>query len=328
MLKPLISPKIVVVVPVILLVLTVWAVVYQFVTKEVTYEIMLSPINNIQNFLNHSKLITNIISIFFTLLNTLLIYLLNNRFTIIRIRTFLPVFIYLLLVSSWHQAHYLVFAHLALTFFILSLLIFFNMYRNRYSTEQAFLGTLLLVTGSLILKPLILFVPICWYNFIHYNCFSLRTFLASLFGVLAPWTIYLSINYIIQPDNQWFIAMFEVFEVQPVFFNRPPVELIYIGILLFLSAIFLIEMFMLMKKDSLQTRAKLNIVLSFGLAAVIFSLFFHGQYQVFMPFVAFACAMLFSHPLTLKLSTFNTVLFILFVLINLIYVGYNIMVKV
>ena len=323
-LKPLISPRIVITALVILLLLMVWAVAYLFITQEVTYERLSPQLSIIQNLLEYNEFVANVLCVCITLLNTLLIYLLNNKFTIIRTRTFLPVFIFLLFISVWYQSHYLVFTHLALTFFILSLLVFFNMYRDRYSTEQAFLGTLLLVTGSLILKPLILFVPICWLNFINYNCFSSRTFLASLFGMLMPWGIYLSVNHIIQPDNQWFANILEPFKVDFLFFDNLTAEFIYIGISIILGIIFLTEMFVLMKKDLRQTRAKLNIVLSFGLAATIFSLFLHNQYTMFMPFMAFSYAILFSHPLTLKLSRFNTILFILLVLTNIAYLVYNI----
>jgi hypothetical protein len=325
-LKPLILPKPIAATLIMLLLLMLWIVVYQFVATDVECASPSQQALNIQNFfnLNYSYLLLNIISIFFTLLNTWLIYLLNNKFTIIRIRTFLPVFIYLLLISVWYQTHYLIYAHFANTLFLLSLFVFFNMYRNRNSTEQAFLGTLLLASGSLIIEPLILFVPIYWYNFIHYNCFSLRTFLASLFGMLAPWAIFISINILIQPDNQWFNALIEPFQVHSVFLKLTTAELIYIGILLIFSIIFLVEMFFLMKNDSRQTRAKLNIVLSFGIAAALFALFFHGQYQLFMPFVAFSYAILFAHPLALKLSIFNTILFILFIIINLLYLVYNI----
>ena len=323
-LKPLISPKFAVTTLVIVILLMIWAIAYLFITKEVAYENLSPQMYVIQDLLEYNEFTSNIICSLLTLLNMFLIYLLNNKFSIIRIRTLLPVFIFLLLISVWYQTHCLVFSHLALTLFIMSLLVFFNMYRNRYSTEQAFLGTLLLVTGSLILKPLILFVPICWYSFIHYNCFSLRTFLASLFGVLAPWGTYLVINQTIQPDNQWFFDILEPFKIEFLFFENSTAEIAYIGALLILGIIFLVEMLVLIKKDSQQTRTKLNIVLSFGLAATIFSLFLNNQYSMFMPFMAFTYAMLFSHPLTLKLSRFNSILFILFVLINIAYVVYNI----
>ena len=139
-----------------------------------------------------------------------------------------------------------------------------------------------------------------------------------------PWGMYFSINYIVQSDNQWFIAIFKPFKTDFTFFESFTVESVYIGALLVLGTVFLVEMFVLMKKDLRQTRAILNVILSFGLAATLFSLFLHNQYQVFMPFVAFACAILFSHPLTIKLSRFNAILFILFVLINIVYVVYNI----
>ena len=61
-----------------------------------------------------------------TALNILLITQINNKFSIIRIKTFLPAFIYALLITAWKESHFLIYTHLALTAFLISLMLFWG----------------------------------------------------------------------------------------------------------------------------------------------------------------------------------------------------------
>jgi hypothetical protein len=269
-------------------------------------------------------LITNILSLAFTMFNALLIYWLNNKFTIIRTRSSMPVFVYLLLMTLWHKTHYVLYPHLALAIMIISLFVFFGMYRLRRSPERAFLGTLLLSVGSLIVEPIALFIPVFWINFIHYNCFSFRNFLASLIGLLLPWIFFFWTNYHFSADTGWLSAIVEPFRLKVFFLQgvRPATaEIVYIAGIALLYTVAHFCMLAASKADSLQTRAKLQILFYLGLASALFTLCFGSQDFIFLPFVAFSYAILFSHPVTLEYSKFNRLLFLVFLVINLLYLA-------
>ena len=112
-------------------------------TSESTLSLMLDN-------LLESNLLQNIVVFLISALNALLILQLNNRFTIIRTRTFMPVIIYLLLISVWKETHDLVSLHFTLSLIIGSFFVFFNMFRNKEATEQAFLGSFFISTHGLV----------------------------------------------------------------------------------------------------------------------------------------------------------------------------------
>jgi len=274
----------------------------------------------LQLFLLPNTLLSNIISAGFTLLNAYLLAHLNNRFTIIRTRSFLPTFIFLLLMSTWNETHLVNGSHLALTLFIFSLFFFLNMYRDTKAVEQAFMGSFLLSTGSLIITHLILLIPVFWLGFIMIQSFSPRTLLASLFGALIPWTIYLSGVFYFQPDAdllQLFITKFSFVVSLPVL-TLP--NIIYIAALILILLISLVSMYSNFHNETIQTRTKLNYILLTLIAVSIITVFQIKQFPVFLPIIAFGYSLLVSHAFTLRQNNLYGILFYVLCLLNIAFV--------
>jgi len=106
---------------------------YSAVTTQDT-----SIVESLQSIFLHNSILLNLVCIILTLLNGFLVAQINNRFTIIRTRTFLPILIFLMLIATWSQTHVMIGSHLGLTLFILALFYFFSMSRDRRASEQAF----------------------------------------------------------------------------------------------------------------------------------------------------------------------------------------------
>ena len=105
-------------------------------------------VESLQWLLIPNSLLSNLVGIAFTLLNALLLGQINNRFTIIRSRTFLPVFIFIMLMGSWNETHLVNGSHLALTLFLFVLFYIFGVFRDKKASEQAFMGSFLLACSS------------------------------------------------------------------------------------------------------------------------------------------------------------------------------------
>lgn len=325
-LKRFIAPSIPLSVLMVIITVIIWTAGFIF-AGDVSRPELNSPLAKaIENILSYSFFV-NLASLLITLLNALLITQLNNRFTIIRTRTFLPVIVFLLLIAGWNDTHEVVCSHFALTLLIMSLFVFFDMFRNRQASEQAFLGSLLIATGSLFIEPLILFLPVCWIGFIRLYSFSLRTWLASIFGGLVPWIFYFAIRYYLQPDMLWVSDLFSGFETGWPILTRPLNEIIYIACLFVIIVIGLTGLFSNLHSDSIQTRAKLSYLLILLISSFVFSMIFVNQYVVFKPFIALGYALLIAHPFTLKSSNFYGVLFIAFTVVNIAYVISNIILR-
>jgi len=274
----------------------------------------------LQTIFSPNSLLSNFVCIALTLLNAFLVAQINNRFTIIRTRTFLPILIFLFLIGTWNQTHVMIGSHISLTLFIFALFYFFSMLRDRKASEEAFMGSFLISIGSILINPLIFIIPACWVGFMMFQSFSLRTFLASVFGTLCPWIIYLSAIFLFQPGID-FAQVFNLNISSGLSITAVSIsEIIYIASISVIMIIGIVGMISISAGDAINTRNKLNFLLFLLITLVILSYIFRNQFIVFLPFIALVYALLISHPLTLKQNNFNGILFLVFCLINIAFV--------
>ena len=325
-LKKIITPSLSLSTLLIVASIALWLVVFSTTVVNSPVELG-SPLSKAVESILPAGLLTSITSLLLTLLNAFLIAQLNNRFTIIRNRTFIPVFVFLMLMSVAGQTHQLPGAHFALTLMLIALFVFSNMFRDKQASEQAFLGSLLIATGSLFIEPILLFLAVCWMGMIRFGSFSLRTFLASVFGGLVPWIFYFTIRYYFEPDLLWINTLFTGFETGFTLFGRPVNELIYLTCMTLIIITGLVGLYSNLHGDSIQSRAKLNFLTIILIFSFAFSIVFVNCYAIFIPFTLMAYAVLIAHPLTLKPNGFYAILFIVLVIINLAYLASNLILR-
>jgi hypothetical protein len=275
----------------------------------------------VQNYISPNPLISNIICILITLINAFLLVQLNNRFTVIRTRTFLPILIFLMLMSTWSKTHSAIVSQLSLTFFIFAIFYFFRMARDKKASEQAFMGSLLISTTSIFLNPFIFIIPICWIGFMLFQSLSLRTFLASILGTLAPWIIYLSASYLVSPGfdlSQSFYIPVPSYDLNLSLFNIA--EIIYSISLVIIFLISIVGLYSLTHGDAIHTRNKLNFLVFLIFSLFILSIIFRNQFVSFLPLIALVYSILISHPLTLKQNNFYGIIFLIFCILNIAFI--------
>jgi hypothetical protein len=265
-----------------------------------------------------------ILSIFFlTLINLLLITLINSKYSIIRVRSFLPLFFYALFITTWKESHFLICSHIAVSVFLVSLMIFLSMYKNKTAVLQAFWGTLLIsLTG--IINPVYLFlIPIVWLCFVQLKCFSTRVFLASLMGTLIPWIFYFS--YQLYTGNEIVIFRILFDEFQPGFLLNVLTiyEQIYIIALILIVIIGLFGIYTNLLSDSIQNRKNINVLVLMLVFLIVLVFIFPKHALAYLPLIASFMAMLLAHPFTLQKSKFYTILFFIFIAIHVGYMYIN-----
>ena len=267
-------------------------------------------------FLNNTG-ISNLISIAFTLTNAFLLTQLNNKFTIIRTRTFLPILIFVLLQCTWSSSHLADVSDITATLFIFSLFYFLEMYRNPMAVEQAYMGCLLIGIGSIFINNLVLIVPIIWIGFGMFQSLSLRTFLASIFGIITPWIFFVSGTYFFQPDID-FVQLFNFSYLMQFDFTHYMLRnLIYIGLMAIVFLICFVGLYSNSRADATHTRVKLNFLLLLFIGITAMGALFFQQHVGFLPLIALLYSVIVSHPFTLKHNDFYSIVFIVFCVINI-----------
>ena len=270
-----------------------------------------------------NTLVSSIFSFIFSILNAVLLSQINTKFTLIRTRTFLPFFIFLLIMGTWDVTHVLNGSNFGLTLFALSLFLFFEMSRNLNAVEQSFMGSLLIGVSSLIIFPFVFLIPICWIGFVMFQSFSLRTFLASLIGILNPWILYLAFRYYLNSDFdivQYFSAFFAFKLAIPVF--SLPI-MIYIGMLILILFLVLIGLYSNLNYDAIQTRNRINFLVLVLFTFSALSLIFNAYIITFLPLIAFTFSLIASHPFSLKKGIFYPIVFYVFCVLNIAFLIYT-----
>jgi len=119
----------------------------------------------------------------------LLIYF-TQSFVIIRSKTLLPGFFFLLFAGTETAFHYNLVGNIAALCVLLCFFFLFGAYQKKDSQVVGFNIALLLTLGSLLWSPLLFFFPLFWYGLFKYQSLNWRTFFASIIGFL---TVYLFI---------------------------------------------------------------------------------------------------------------------------------------
>lgn len=262
--------------------------------------------------------LSSLVSLAIVIFNAFLIAQLNNKFTLIRNRTFLPVFIYLFLLSSWSDSQILTGVHLTTSLVLLSLFMLFGSYRNRMASEAVFTSAFLISIGGIFIFPVLFLLPVYWIGMVQLKSFSFKTFLASVFGYITPWILYLTIRYYFQPDLVWLNELWAVDFGLTVLY-RSLYELVYLALLVLIGIVAVAGLISELNKDSLQTRSYLTFMITLEIALFLLTMILPMQYGLLVSVTATLYALLVSHPLTLKQSNFYSILFYVFCAINITY---------
>ena len=120
----------------------------------------------------------------------------TQKYVIIRQKTLLPTFFYLLLVGTNPLFFYDFWASVSVSLILLCFRFLFDTYQNPSSQRNALNISLVLALGSFYWVPLLLFIPLFWYGMYLFKSLNFKTFFASLMGLamvclfLLAWGIY------------------------------------------------------------------------------------------------------------------------------------------
>ncbi|GHT41510.1 hypothetical protein AGMMS49965_11410 [Bacteroidia bacterium] len=236
---------------------------------------------------------------------------LSQVFVVIRQRTLLPAFFYLLFVGAFPQYFddwegSLIAFDVLLCFYVL-----FATYQQRNSQGGAFNISVLLTLGSFLWTPMLYFFPLFWYGLYRFKSLNVRTFLASWMGFaiiylfIFAWSIY-------QNDEAIFFDLLPVFELQ-WHFDLDAITLrerIIVGYLAFLLVLAGSEIFM----SGISEKVRAITTLGFLYVATI-AVFIFFELQIcdvsWQLIVYIPSALLLAHYFTLSAGKWTSWLFVL-----------------
>lgn len=132
------------------------------------------------------------ISLAVNLLVMVMMILVNRTFNVLRAVTWLPAGLYAVMVAAVPSVVLRLNSGPILALAIICCIyLMFSCYGEPGRTRRVFLAFLILSAGSATQPCFVIFIPVFWVICAQMRIFSVRTVLASLFGLLTPWVIML-----------------------------------------------------------------------------------------------------------------------------------------
>ena len=217
-------------------------------------------------------------SMFIQIVIALFLLYFTQKYAIIRQKTYLPAFFYLLLAGTNPLFFYDLRASVSGLLLLFCFCFLFDTYQNPLSQRKALNFSILLTLGSFYWPPLLLFFPLFWYEMLQIKSLNFKSFCASLIGVavvglfLLAWVIY---------QNDWavFTQILSDWNTLWNFRFSPAMRIdellmhLFLGILFILSAIKILT-------TGISEKTQTKIFLGYlSLLIVIIFIFFFIQNQ-------------------------------------------------
>ncbi len=312
-----ITPTLLITIIVYFLSLIIWGVTFFYGTK------MLEQDNDsryfLQNLFPTDTAVSHIITFFLMLLNAILLRKFNEKFRLIRVRTFLPELVYVVLITSWLPLHSCYMAQISLLLILVIISIIFDAYWHRNATENAFLSFFLISILILILPEWIVLVPFLLLFFYLLRSYSFKVFLASILGTLPIFSFIFVYNYFLDDE---FLNILNILKkiIEPDWIQFDNLFIIiYVAILLLLFVLSFFQRRLLKLQDRLKEREYIDVLRVLVLAPTILIVYKSKTMFMVLPLLAMIYSFLFSYSISLKKSWLNKILFYLFVIVSFIF---------
>jgi len=247
--------------------------------------------------LANSALANNLLSMVFVVVLAFFILKLNTEYAFIRVRTFLPSNIFVLILGGLLPLHTLHPVYFALLFLLLCVDRIFKSYELEKFHSSAFEAGFFIGLGSLFYFHLIFFFPITWIGFLLINKRTQwRNFILPVLGLAVPWLFTWSYYFLTDQIPVFVDTIVLNFDTDNRFFsgNRPlQIYLAYLMFISLLGSFFLLNQY---DEKKISTRKNFQVFFLIMLTAVILLLF--------VPAVSQEIVIIMSLPLTYLISNY------------------------
>ena len=288
-------------------------------------EVTAPPLWNALCLVLPGKLFTYLIGFLLMAGGAFLVHRVNYALMLIREKTLLPFLFYALLTSTNPDFFPLKSTSVGVFCLILALYPLFTSYHDPDATDKAYNASLIISIGSLLWIHILWFLPLFWLGMYNFRTLNIRTFVASLFGIL---TVY------------WFVFGWCVWEWDFTAFTIPFTSLFKIRFLAVLGT-GIIDWIQIVLVAGLTIIASLNIVtheyednlrtrqfLSFLIVMAIWSfglfLIYEQSSEEFLEMACVPASILIAHFFTVNrgkyifwLFHFSVVMFIALLMIRI-----------
>lgn len=247
--------------------------------------------------LANNFLLNNIVALLFTILLAFLIFKLNVQNTFIRVRSFLPSCLFVIITSGMPDLHAMHPVYPAALFMLLAIDRIFDTYEKENIHSNAFDAGIFLAIGSLFYLNLVFFFPLIWFGFIILKPkVNWREYVLASIGFVTPWLAALAYYLAIGKQDEFSHTLQMNFTFHQTFLRENIAIEIYAGYLLLLTlfgSVFLLSQY---DDNRFNSRKYFKVFLWIFLVSVILI--------VVNPAVSQEIVILIALPLTYLISNY------------------------
>ncbi|MDR2118029.1 MAG: hypothetical protein LBP25_00630 [Tannerellaceae bacterium] len=248
------------------------------------------------------KTFTYLAGILLTLGGAFLIYRANYILVIIREKTLMPFFLYLLLISTNPNFFPLKPSSPGVFCLILAFYRLLNSYHDAASVQKTFSAALLIGVGSLLWVHILWFLPVFWLGMYNFKVLSPRTFLASLTGAglvywfLLGWCVW---QRDFTPFTVPFASMADI-GLPGRLWQSPLIHWLPVLCAAFPAMIAIVNILLHEHDDNLRTRRFLSFLILLSAASLGLFLVYRQSSDEFLNVICMPVSILVSHFFTVK----------------------------
>jgi len=234
----------------------------------------------------------------------------NTTFSLIKTRTALPVSMFGWIATSLFFLHPFSWENLVPLTFILAVHQLFRSYESPSPTTPVFHAFLLISLGSLVLPQFIAFAILWWISMIPFRSMGVRSFLASLTGLIAPYWFLFGYAFCTDDMPLFLASVQEMVRIYPTGNFPPATEIISWAVITLTLLISSIHYGQISYKDRTRTRIYHSFLVYAGWWTTLLSILQPVHLHVWMPVQVICMSFLSGHLFTLTRNRFSGILFI------------------
>jgi hypothetical protein len=254
-----------------------------------------------------------------------LLFRLQETYTFIQQRTFLPFLFFIVLIGGSYSLHNLTNGLFGAIFLLLSLWQIFSTFHKNEPIEAAFNAGLFLSIGYFFVFDFLFLIPFIFICLYIVNNLSPRLFLAMLFGLLTPAILIFGFSFWMGNLDIQLNYFVNNIQFNLDYGSTNHLVLIFSFIFTIISLIAISGCFQNRYSSSITERKNLQVLIwIFSALLIIVWARISQRTEIFPSFFAI-CALLFSIFFSTRFSKKNTILFIILLILQIItlILGYN-----
>lgn len=248
---------------------------------------------------------------------------LNNKFNIIRRRTYLPYVFIIFLSACFPQLTFLSPLYLCFPFVLVAISILYESYQSTEVAYNSFRIGFMLAVGSLFCPDVLFYVPIFWIGFSYMRSFNIKVIFASLLGwVMVYWPLICVILLwkpeLSEPIIAWYNGWISIHFLKNILQSVDISSLIIYALGSVIIICIMTYNYINSFKDKIQTRAYLSFLNLLLVCSIIFSPILSISLMILLILSGF----IYAHYFALTENKFGFYFFIMILLFYLTIYSY------